>query len=73
MSNLRLQNLLYEKEHYEADIRACLRHQSEFSDADVELMSTEEFQQSACANGLSLGTNTEVGALTMYDDICARD
>ena len=43
VSNLRLQNLLYEKQHYEADIRACLRHKSAFSDADIELMPRDEF------------------------------
>lgn len=46
VSNLRLQNLLYEKQHYEADIRSCLRHKSAYSDSDIELMPREKFLKS---------------------------
>lgn len=51
MSNLRLQNLLYEKQHYEADIRACLRHESAFSDADIELLPLDEFLENVRTAG----------------------
>ena len=38
-----LQNLLYEKRHYENEIRDCLSYHSAFSDADIELMPIDEF------------------------------
>ena len=37
------QNLLYEKRHYENEIRACLSYHSAFSDADIELMPVDDF------------------------------
>ena len=38
-----MQNLLYEKRHYENEIRDCLSYHSAFSDADIELMPVDEF------------------------------
>lgn len=64
VSNLRLQNLLYEKQHYEADIRACLRHKSAFSDADIELMPREEFLstvRTACSGLIGFTVDNDHG------------
>ena len=46
-AHLQLQNLLYEKQYYEKEIRACRSYQSAFSDAQLGLASEEEFWQQA--------------------------
>ncbi len=42
------QNLLYEERHYQNEIRECLSYHSAFSDADIELMSVEDFRHRVC-------------------------
>lgn len=66
VSNLRLQNLLYEKQHYEADIRGCLRHQSAFSDADIELLPTVEFLQTVRDAG---AYNAQSSITTVFEEL----
>ena len=43
-SSLQLQNLLYERGHYDREIRDCRDFSSAFSNAELELLSAEEFR-----------------------------
>lgn len=45
VSSLHLQNLLYQKNHYQREIQACRSYTSAYSDEELELVSEEEFQQ----------------------------
>ncbi|KAK9807675.1 hypothetical protein WJX72_005906 [[Myrmecia] bisecta] len=51
-SNLQLQNLLYEKNHYINEIKACQDFASQYSDADIELMPEADFRATAAAEFL---------------------
>jgi THO complex subunit 5 len=42
-ASLHLQNLLYEKHHYEKEIRACRAFRSAYTDAQLELIPPEDF------------------------------
>lgn len=42
-SSLQLYNLLYEKGHYEKEIRSCQSFQSKYREEELELVSEEEF------------------------------
>lgn len=46
-SNLQLQNLQYEKQYYEREIRACNSFASAFSDEQIGLMSVQDFMKCA--------------------------
>ena len=43
VSSLHLQNLLYQKNHYQREIQACTSYVSAYSDAELELLTEEEF------------------------------
>lgn len=43
VSSLHLQNLLYQKNHYQREIQACKSYVSAYSDAELELLTEEEF------------------------------
>lgn len=45
VSSLHLQNLLYQKNHYQREIEGCRSYASAFSDAELELLTEEEFQE----------------------------
>ena len=42
-SSLQLESLLYERSHYEKEIRACAAFRSAYTDEQLELLSTEEY------------------------------
>jgi THO complex subunit 5 len=42
-SSLQLQNLLYEQQHYEKEIRSCRAFRSKYSDEQVELLPEAEY------------------------------
>lgn len=44
-SSLHLQNLLYEKHHYQREIRSCQSYRSAYTDAEIELIPEEEFHR----------------------------
>lgn len=54
-SSLQLQNLLYERQHYEKEISSCRSWQSAFSDEQIALVPLEEFASHplAAEGGLS--------------------
>lgn len=43
-SSLQLQNLIYEQQHYENEIRLCKAFKSRFTDEELELVHEEEFR-----------------------------
>lgn len=42
-SSLHLQNLLYEKQHYQREIQACRSYKSQYTPEELELVSEEEY------------------------------
>jgi len=45
LSSLHLQNLLYEKHHYQREIRSCQSYRSAYKDEEIELIPEEEFHR----------------------------
>lgn len=50
VSSLHLQNLLYQKNHYQREIQACRSYASAYSDAELELVAEEAFLGDADAH-----------------------
>lgn len=52
-SSLQLQNLLYERGHYEKEIQGCQSFQSKFSDDQLELLSEDAFAELPVSQDIS--------------------
>lgn len=59
-SSLQLENLLYEKGHYEREIQACKSYKSAYTDEELELLSSEEYAERT--------TDTEVKSRILSED-----
>lgn len=70
VSSLHLQNLLYEKHHYQREIRSCQSYRSAYTDEEIELIPEDEFHryheekvklQADCTAGMQVETEEKVG------------
>lgn len=66
-SSLHLQNLLYQKNHYQREIQACRSYASAYSDAELELVTEEEYLRDAEVQQDENPNNEKVVAESMED------
>ena len=62
-----MQNLLYQKNHYQREIQACRSYASAYSDAELELVTEEEYLRDAEVQQDENPNNEKVVAESMED------